>query len=198
MLDSSAPIASERENPVHEILDLRHILGRRGLHDLVRFFMAIGELRFFARSDVFDQARFSGVLAFVLFGDFLVRGTILVFLHRMAFEAVILTRQGFCSLSIDVGHRRQGKRQPDAERHKCDLSAAGTELAHFLSHSIYHSWVDDIPCSGTLCVALRYCFCHCERPFTSPSAAWSALFVALAKTSHPTRARPFGSAHTML
>src|SRR3569832_1819001 len=45
-----------RQDPLHEVLDLHHVLGRRGLHVLVLLFVAIRELGLLAGGDVLDEA----------------------------------------------------------------------------------------------------------------------------------------------
>src|SRR5678809_1654114 len=72
--------SSLREDPVDQILYLRHVLRRIGLDDLVLFLVAIRELGLFATRDVLHQARFGAFLAFVFFGNLLVRRSVLFLL----------------------------------------------------------------------------------------------------------------------
>src|SRR5450631_866557 len=90
----------EREYPVHEILDLAHILG---LDDLVLLFMTIREFSFFSRGEMGDQSFLGTWFAAIFFCDLFVGRPVFFLVDAVTLEAVVLARQCLGGVDIDGG-----------------------------------------------------------------------------------------------
>src|SRR6266498_2382961 len=87
-----------RQDPLHHVLDLGHVLG---IDRLVLFFAAVFELDLWTLGHELDQLGFRFGLALVLRGGLLVGGSLLGFVDRVAFRASALFGQLEGGVGID-------------------------------------------------------------------------------------------------
>jgi hypothetical protein len=110
--------AFERENPIDQILDLRRILT---LHNLVIFFVPVGELHAFPARDVMDELGLSFRIAFILRGHIAIRGTHFEFIDRMTLQTAALARESLRGIGVERAHR---PRHHDRRAQQAECNAA--------------------------------------------------------------------------
>jgi len=120
-----------RQDPIHKVLDLRHIICWIGLDDLVILLVPVREFGLLAGGDMVDQFFFGVGLALELLCDLLIRGTVFILRYRMALEAVIGAGQLPGGRFIDCTGSR-GEQQGGDANHRSDRGDTSTK-GHFTS-----------------------------------------------------------------